>query len=335
MTSPDAGDSEPATPTAAAGDEPPLPVGSWRARQRLEYHEQQMLMVQAERGPAYGAAVLVITLVVGALVYFAMRQPVQHLAGTARPVTELPPAPTATSNPEPPPPPATTSSAPASTPPADARAALARHPLSTSDATLGTTVCALTRFDPADERQAKFFQEAKICADAVWGGALTAAGLPTLPIQLVTVQGGPASTQCGPVNPTDRPTQCRATVYMTPAHLRDVEHDDRYPGRYFGVFLREYARAVQEATGLTALQAVARKQPGAAPADLDTRLAQQATCLAGAAAGAMAGQGAVDANITNEIRDRLSTVDAPPDAAAWLAKGFQSKSFAACNTWAN
>jgi hypothetical protein len=332
MTEHGADDPDPTLPLTGSGDEPPpLPVGSWRARQRLEYHERERRAAE-ERGPAYGAAVLVALAAVAVVAYLAVRQPVQPVAGDAQPVNALPPAPTATSNP--PAPPATSTPArPSSAPPADPMAALARHRLSTSDAVLGTTVCSLTRFDPADDRQAKFFQEAKICADAVWAGALVAAGLPTLPIQLVTVQGGPASTQCGPVNPTDRPAQCRATVYMTPAYLRDAERNGRFPGRYFGVFLLEYAKAVQEATGLTALQTAARGQPGASAADLDARLAQQATCLAGAASGAMAGQGAVDTNITNEIRDRLSTVDAPPDDAAWLAKGFQSRSFAACNTW--
>jgi predicted metalloprotease len=68
-------------------------------------------------------------------------------------------------------------------------------------------------------------------------------------------------------------------------------------------------------------------------ADLDIRVERQATCLAGIAAGAMSGRGAVDANITNEIRDRLSRVDAPPDARSWLDKGFQQRMPAACNTW--
>jgi len=56
---------------------------------------------------------------------------------------------------------------------------------------------------------------------------------------------------------------------MTPAHLRDTERNGRYPGRYFGVFLREYARALQFTTGLTA------NGDGA-----EERLAQQATSYA-------------------------------------------------------
>ena len=282
-------------------------------------------------GLSTAIAVLLIVAVVGAVTVLAVRHPTRLVAGVPRPVQAVPQIPAPTSVPSSPPP---TSNRTTSAPAGDPRTALARHPLSTSTATLDTTVCALSRFDPSDDRQAKFFQEAKICADAVWSTALAAAGLPTLPIELVTVQGGPASTPCGPVNPTDRPTECRATVYMTPAYLRDVEHNGRFPGRYFGVFLREYAEATQEATGVTALHTAARDQPGASAADLDTRLAQQAICLAGAASGAMAGQGAVDNNITNEIRDRLSTVDAPADAAAWLAKGFQSRQLSACNTWA-
>ncbi|MFL6144505.1 MAG: hypothetical protein ACJ72N_21910 [Labedaea sp.] len=288
-------------------------------------------------GPGYyvsvGTAILLSVAVVATVVLLAVRHPAQHVAGTARPVNTFLPPP-ATSTPtgrsQPASSPAPTSR---STPPTDSRQQLATHPLSTSDAEMQTIVCSLTRFDPSDDRQASFFQQAKVCADAAWDEALAAAGMPALPIQLVTVHGEPANTPCGPVKPADHPTQCRATVYMTPAYLRDVEHNDRFPGRYFGVFLRTYASAVQEATGLTALHAAAKGLPGASAADLDTRLAQQATCLAGAASGAMAGQGAVDTNITNEIRQRLSTVDAPADAAAWLAKGFASRSFAACNSW--
>jgi predicted metalloprotease len=320
-------DPDPPRPATTSGEEPPLEVGSWRPG---PYDGQQLPQDAGRDQLSTTIAVLLIIGVVGAIVLLAVRTPTRQIAGIALPVNTIPPVPSSTPAPPSPPP---TSTRATSAPPADPRSALARHPLSTSNATLATTVCSLSRFDPADERQTKFFQEAKICADAVWGTALTAAGLPTLPIQVVTVQGGPMNTQCGPVNPTDRPTECRATVYMTPAYLRDVEHNNRFPGRYFGVFLREYAKAAQEATGLTALQAAAKNQPGASAADLDTRLAQQATCLAGAASGAMAGQGAVDNNITNEIRDRLSTVDAPDDATSWLTKGFQSRQFTACNTW--
>jgi hypothetical protein len=119
---------------------------------------------------------------------------------------------------------------------------------------------------------------------------------------------------------------------MTPAHLRDVEGLDRYPGKYLGVFLREYAEAVQYATGLTELYEKAKSSPDA-PGDLADRLAAQATCLAGVASGAMAGLGAVDNNITNEIRDRLTSTDAPPDAGTWVDKGFDSREPDSCNAW--
>jgi predicted metalloprotease len=291
------------------------------------------------------AAALIIGTVIVVIAYFALNGPVHLIAGhgSARasgdgqvvrpgPATTSPPqASTST-------PPATTT-APAATaaappPPVNPVTALARHPLSASTATMEPSVCTLNRFDPADDRQAIFFQEAKICADAAWSTLLAAAGLPTPRIDVVIVKGAPVSTPCGQVGPTDKPVQCQLSVYLTPAYLRDVEKDGRYPGRYFGVFLREYAKAVQEATGLTTLFATVRSQPGEKSEDLDVRLAQQATCLAGIASGAMAGQGAVDTNITNEIRDRLSTIDAPPAAQTWLAKGFQTRQLAACNSWA-
>jgi hypothetical protein len=119
---------------------------------------------------------------------------------------------------------------------------------------------------------------------------------------------------------------------MTPAYLRDTEQLGRYPGKYLGIFLREYARALQFTTGIE--QLVAAVTSGSA-ADLDTRVDQQATCLAGVASGAMSGRGDVDANITGEIRQRLTTVDAPPDAGSLLDKGFQQRTPAACNTWAS
>ncbi|HET9141990.1 hypothetical protein [Actinophytocola sp.] len=302
--------------------------------------------------PGFLVAGSAILLLVGGLVavvaFFAMKGPVEAIAGSARAgVAVLDPVTTNTSETPATSGPVTTSGAPAVTPSDDPSptanpgesaggllALLAAHPLSSSPMTMPNTACALHRFDPADDRQLAFFQEAKVCADAAWAAVLDAAGIPAPGIDLVVVQGAPVATPCGPVNPTDPATQCRSTVYMTPAHLRDVEGNGRYPGRYFGVFLRTYAKAVQEVTGLAILHATARSQPDARIADLDTRLAQQATCLAGVAAGAMSGQGAVDANITKEIHDRLSDVDAPADASAWLDKGYQTRSLAACNSWA-
>lgn len=269
------------------------------------------------------AVMLVLGMIAG-LVVLSLNRPVTTVAGdpTGLPIPQLP-APTHS-----------TPSAPSATdaPTDDPLAALAAHPLSTSTAAMSPLTCALPRFDPADAAQARFYTAAKVCADGGFGGLLQAAGLPAVSIQVVTVQGGPADTPCGAVAPTAPATQCEGTVYMTPAHLRDDEGLDRYPGKYLGVFLREYAAAVQFATGLTELYEGAKASPDA-PADLDDQLAEQATCLAGIASGAMAGHGAVDANITNEIRERLTSTDAPPGADTWLDKGFQTRQPASCNSW--
>jgi hypothetical protein len=274
------------------------------------------------------AAVMLTLGLVGALVVLTVNRPVTSVAGAATGVhiPSLPP-PTHSTAPD--------ASAPSSTvPPAsDLLAGLADHPLSTSTATMAPFACALPRFDPADAAQARFYGAAKVCADTGFGGLLPASGLPAPNIAVVSVQNGPKGTPCGAVAPTDPATQCQGTVYMTPARLRDVEGLDRYPGKYFGVFLREYAEAVLYATGLTELYDTAAKSPDA-PGDLADRLAQQATCLAGVASGAMAGLGAVDSNITNEIRERLTTTDAPPDADAWLQKGAGSREPSSCDTWA-
>lgn len=271
-------------------------------------------------------AVLLVLGLVGLLTFLSVNRPVSRVAGSATglPIPELP-SPT---NSTPAPRPSTSSPPPADDPLAE----LAQHPLSSSDAAMAPLSCVLPRFDPADAAQAAFYQASKVCADAGFGGLLPAAGLPAAPIPVLTVQGGPTDTPCGRVEPTSPATQCQGTVYMTPARLRDGEGLGRYPGKYFGVFLREYAEAVQYATGLTELVERAKQEPDA-PGDLDERRAQQATCLAGIASGAMAGLGAVDTNITNEIRQRLTSVDAPPDAQAWLDKGFQSHQPTSCNTW--
>lgn len=227
----------------------------------------------------------------------------------------------------------TTSTAPppaTSTTQAGAFAELAALPLSSSTARMPDSTCSLPRFDPADDRQADFYTAAKVCADAAWRPLLAEAGI-TGDVTVVTLTS-PAQTQtCGELEPTSPPTLCDGVVYLTPAYLRDTEQNGRYPGRYLGVFLREYARALQFANGVDELVA---NSTAASGADLDTRVEQQATCLAGVVAGSMAGRGAIDSNITKEIRDRLSTIDASAGARDWLEKGFQQRTPAACNSWA-
>jgi len=270
------------------------------------------------------AAVLLVLGLVGGLVYLTLQRPVTPVAGDATgvPVPQLPPPS------ESGPPPSTTEP-----PQGNPLAALREHPLSTATATMAPVTCPLPRFDTSDATQANFYEAAKVCADDGFNSLLQAAGLDAAQIRLVTVQDGPVNTPCGSVAPDAPSRQCKGTVYMTPARLRDVEGLGLFPGKYFGVFLRTYASAVQYATGVTGLFDKANAAPDAAE-DLSARLAQQATCLAGIASGAMAGKGAVDGNITNEIRERLTSTDDPPAAASWLTKGFDSRQPARCNTWA-
>jgi hypothetical protein len=274
----------------------------------------------APRSPAYyvflgAAVVLVVGLVALAAVVTVMR-PRHEVAGTA--VAAGADIPSITPSGQQPPP--STAQGPL--------AAVAAHPLSRSTARMADATCALPRFDPADDKQAAFYAAAKVCADNAWRGVLQQAGLDGgVTVVMVT---GAVQTDCGDLAPTVAPTECDGTVYLTPAYLRDTEQNGRYPGRYLGVFLREYARALQDATGLDEL--VGAVTTGTA-ADLDIRVDQQATCLAGVVSGAMSGRGAIDANITGEIRARLTTVDAPKDAQAWLDKGFQQRTPAACNAW--
>ncbi|HEU5472751.1 MAG TPA: hypothetical protein VFV67_19060 [Actinophytocola sp.] len=290
------------------------------------------------------AILLLIGGLLAVIAFFAIKGPVDVVAGAARPGAALLPATGGNSSSQPAPTTTTapTTDVPAITPtddpspapasPGGLMAVLAAHPLSSAKVTTADVTCTLSRFDPADDRQAVFFQEAKACADAAWAALLDAAGIPAPGIELVIVSA-PLTTPCGPLGPADPATSCQATVYMTPAHLRDVESNGRYPGRYFGVFLRAYAGAMQHVTGLTIVYATARNQPDAPVDELDTRLSQQATCLAGVLAAGMAGRGAVDGNITNEIRERLSTIDSPDGAADWLDQGFQTRSLSSCNSW--
>lgn len=284
----------------------------------------------AHRHPAYYVSLTVAVMMtlglIAGLAVLAVNPPSTRVTGApAAPATpdvpELPPPTNST------PPGATTTTA-TSTAPGGTYAELAAHPLSTSTATMPDQTCELPTFDPADTAQVGFYEAAKVCADNAFGGLLSAAGLPGPTVAVATVHSGAVETTCGTVEPTAPATQCAGTVYMTTAYLRDVEGNDRFPGRYFGVFLREYARALLETGGMAALY---EKVPD--KDDLGLRITRQATCLAGVASGAMNGRGAVDANITNEIRARLSEVDAPPDAASWLDRGFQSRRLAACNSW--
>lgn len=340
-------DGEPDEPTVSLGSDTPTTTGpavaSWSLEDLLHepppevgppvWREADRPAPPVSHSPAYyvslTVAVMLVLGMIAGLTVLALNPPVSRVVGTpAGP--NLPPLPSPTNST---PPGATTTTPPTSTAPAgEVYAELAGHPLSTATATMPEQTCELPTFDPADAAQAAFYEAAKVCADAAFGGLLSAATLPTTAIEVATVRSGATQTPCGAVEPTSPVTQCAGTVYMTPAHLRDVEGNDRYPGRYFGVFLREYARAVLETGGLGELYEKA-KAAGAPADDLNSRAAQQATCLAGVASGAMAGRGAVDANITAEIRARLSEVDAPPDAGSWLDKGFQSRQLSACNSW--
>lgn len=328
-------------PTAAVGTDDPTTtgptVGSWPFDE-LEPPPLGGLVWEADpppseptehprpaiRSPAYyvtlgAAVVLVVGLVALAAVVTVMR-PSREVAGTA--VAAGADVPSITASGQQPPVTTSTTQGPF--------AAVAAHPLSSSTARMADATCALPRFDPADDKQAAFFAAAKVCADNAWRGLLQQTGLDgAVTVVMVT---GAVQTDCGDLAPTVAPSECDGTVYLTPAYLRDTEKNGRYPGRYLGVFLREYARALQDATGLDGL--VGAVTTGSA-ADLDTRVDQQATCLAGVVSGAMAGRGAIDTNITGEIRARLTTVDAPKDAQSWLDKGFQQRTPAACNVWLN
>jgi hypothetical protein len=270
----------------------------------------------APRRPAYyvalGASVVLVVALIAATALVTVLRPTREVAGTASPGQAIPDI---TGSAPPPSPPTTATGLP------DGPAA---HPLSGSDARMVDATCALPRFDVADKQQAAFYAAAAACADDAWRGVLDEAGLEGT-VEVVTVTGPVRTGSCGEITPASPSTQCDGTVYMTPAHLRETERNGRYPGRYLGVFLREYARALQFTTGLAELAATVD--------DADARLAQQATCLAGVTSGAMANRGAVDANITGEISDRLSSVDAPPDAKAMLEKGFRERTLSSCNTW--
>ncbi|MCT2583306.1 hypothetical protein [Actinophytocola gossypii] len=276
---------------------------------------------RAYRHPAYYVSLTVVVMLVlgmiAGLAVLAADPPVRRVAGTAAGL-DIPalPVPTSSTPVEATPPPV---------PPPDGYAALAAHPLSTSPAELWEVTCLLPTFD-ADAQEA-FYAAAAVCADDAFGGLFAAAELPVPAVDVVTVQDGEVKSRCGAVAATASVTSCAGTVYMTPAYLRDVEGNGRYPGRYLGVFLREYAEVALLA-GYGSTYEEAADESG-----VDDRLSLQATCLVGIASAAMAGHGSVDANITGEIRDRLSAVDALPDANSWLDKGFSSGRLSACDVW--
>jgi hypothetical protein len=316
---------DPDDPTTAVVDESPTTTGptvaGWPLDELLPAPPTDLVWrpdvpepPPPSRRPAYyvalGAAVVLVVALIAAAALVTVVRPNREVAGAARPTQAVPDI--------------TGSAPPTSAPPPAPRPGPADHPLSTSPARMADATCALPRFDLADDRQAAFYAAAKVCADSAWRGVLEEAGLRAT-VEVVTVTGPVRTRSCGEIAPGSPSAQCDGTVYMTPAHLRDTERNGRYPGRYFGVFLREYARALQFTTGLS--------ESAPATEDGETRLLQQAICLAGIASGSMADRGAVDANITGEISARLSSVDAPPDAKAMLDKGFQERTLRSCNAW--
>lgn len=271
-------------------------------------------------------AVLVVIAAVGALTVLTLNRPTRAVAGSPTATGPAVPTadPTTTEQSSEPPPPSTEPSA---------LDELAENDLSTNDQAVAPHACSLPTFRPPDADQEAFYLAAEVCVDAVWNSLYPDIGAEDTGIVVTSVIGEPDETTCGAVAPTDPSTNCGTTVYMTPAHLRDAEGNDRYPGRYLGVLLREYAEAVQDSRGILDAYKEAKEDPEASEAELDQRLNAQATCLAGVTAGALADQGSVDANIVSEIRARLTTVDAPRDADSWYDKGFQSRTPSSCNTW--
>jgi len=272
------------------------------------------------------AAVLVVIAVVGAVTVLTLNRPTRAVAGepaAAGPAIPTP-DPTTTEQSSEPPPPSTQPSA---------LDELAENDLSTLDRAMAPYACSLPTFRPPDTDQEAFYMAAEMCLDAAWDTLYPDIGADETGITVVAVIGQPQPTICGDIAPTDPATTCGGVVYMTPAHLRDSEGNDRYPGRYLGVLLREYAEAVQDHHGIRDAYDEAKEDPEASEAELSQRLNAQATCLAGVTAGAMANQGSVDANIASEIRARLTSVDAPRDAGSWYDMGFQSRTPARCNTW--
>jgi hypothetical protein len=315
----------------------PEETAVWQPEQQPTWEEQQRANPPHQLEPV-GKHVLIALAIVLAVAllsvaaFFTLRHNGTNTA--TPPPTTQPPVPTFTSDTGTTAPTSTTDPTTTTSTVDDPAAALAAAPLSTAGATMAPSTCALPRFDLPDGKQAQFFQAAKKCADSAWGATLPGAGLPAATVNVVTVQGSDVQTSCGKIAPDDPSTQCQGTVYMTPAYLRDVQGNGRYPGKYFGTFLREYGHALQDVNGMTALYKSARSQPGADVNDLDRRYQDQAICLAGIASGAMSGKGAVDTNITNEIRQRLTSGDpAPADAATWLDKGAGTRTMSSCNTW--
>ena len=302
---------------------------TWEEQQRANPPDQ---LEPVGKHVLIALAIVLVVALISVAAFFTLRH--TRTSAAPPPTPTAPPVPTFPSDTQVPDTTTTTEPTTTTSTVDDPAQALAQAPLSAAAATMAPSTCALPRFDLPDAKQAQFFQAAKKCADSAWGATLSGAGIAPGSTNLVTVQGSAVQTSCGKVGPSDPSTQCQGTVYMTPAYLRDVQGNGRYPGKYFGTYLREYGHALQDVNGLTALYKAARSEPGADPDDLDRRYEDQAICLAGIASGAMSGKGAVDSNITNEIRQRITSgVPAPADAASWLDKGFTTRTLSACNTW--
>jgi predicted metalloprotease len=208
---------------------------------------------------------------------------------------------------------------------------------------LSEVTCALPSLGRSDGELTAFYQAQMKCLDAAWNPVLGRVNEPTFAAELQVKV--PARSACG-----QAPDSRKAVAYYCPGDLMIYAPSEWMlnavglnKGSHLATIAHEYGHHVQNESGiLDAANAQMTSEDQTVAADLERvrRIELQANCFGALFIASAAGRGAINAAAANAaIADYGNTSDSETHGSrkhqmSWARAGFESKTTAACNTWA-
>jgi predicted metalloprotease len=220
---------------------------------------------------------------------------------------------------------------------------LGSNPLLAEGVSLSKVTCALPALGRSDDELIAFYQAQIKCLDAAWNPVLGKVNEPTFAAELQVKV--PAHSACG-----QAPDSRKAVAYYCAGDLTIYAPSQWMlnavglnKGSHLATIAHEYGHHVQNESGiLDAANAQMTSEDQTVPADLERvrRIELQANCFGALFIASAAGRGAINASAANAaIADYGNTSDSETHGSrkhqlSWARVGFDSKTTAACNTWA-